>query len=426
MSATTWGFFVSDRVVRVERRAQAPAFWGTLFFAYALCALYAASMGNTIEAMRLDEYTHYTQVERFRQGDFRLLSDVLTTIPGYNLLIAALLRIFGADSFSAARLISSAGGLLAVAAFHRLRRDVVGRDDWMATAQFAVLPIFMLFVFMVQTDVLALALMLWAFWAAGRERHWLAGVCVLAAMCVRQNYVFWLTLLAWPTVRDAWQRRSIVSPLACARTLLPYLLAGCAFVVYWIINGSVSLSHAQAAAIHPDFTVHSGNLFYLMFLGALLWPLACVAAWRIFFADARARPWVLLAPLALAILYVSTFKVDHPYNLLQPPDLRDALLIRTRESMPWYCGFGAVAVFGGVGLLWHKLLTKDAVAFWAVTAAFVSLSWLIEQRYYLLPFALFMAWRVSDSRTLERVTLALWAPAAVLLFWGMMTGNLYI
>jgi alpha-1,2-glucosyltransferase len=411
--------------VRVEPRHQALAFWTGLFVVYAMCALYAASMGNTLEAMRLDEYTHYTQIERFRHGDFRVLGEVLTTIPGYHLLIAGLLWLFGADSFSAARLISSVSGLLTVAAFHSLRRDAVGRDDWLATAQFAVLPIFLLFTFMVQTDVLALGLMLWAAWAAGRQRHWLAGLLVIAAMCVRQNYVLWLVLLTWPLLREAWHQGATRSLSTLAGKMLPYVFAGCAFVTYWIVNGSVSLAHAQTT-VHPDASLHSGNLFYLMFVGALLFPLGCALAWSRYFADVRQRWWLVLIPVGLLVLFLLTFKVDHPYNLLQPPDLRDALLIRTRESTAWYYGFGAVALFGGIGLLWQKLLIRDAAMFWAVTVLFVSLSWLIEQRYYLFPFALFIAWRVPQRIGVERATLALWAPLAVLLFWGMMTGNLYI
>jgi alpha-1,2-glucosyltransferase len=418
------GVFVFWRE-RVTIRNQQLAFWASFAGAYALCAWYAASMGGSTAAMRLDEYTHFTQIELFRHGDFRVLSDALTTIPGYHFLIAVLLKIFGADSFSATRLINSLFGLPAVIAFYCLRRDTVGRDDWLATAQFAVLPIFMLFIFMVQTDVLALALMLWAFWAAGRQHHWLAGACVLAAMCVRQNYVFWIGLLAWPSVWTLWQQRSAAALVKCVREVLPYIVVGGVFVVYWIVNGSVSLSHAQTA-MHPDFALHTGNLFYLMFVGMLLLPFACMASWRQFIADVRSRPWRILVPLVLATLYLGTFKVDHPYNLLQPPDLRDALLIRTRESALWYCGFGLVAVFGGIGLLWQKLLTKDAVAFWVVTALFLSLHWLIEQRYYLLPVSLLLAWRVPQSVTVERATLALWAPLAVLLFWGMMTGNLYL
>jgi len=406
--------------VRAEAQTRVIGFWLALIAAYALCALYAAMVGE----MRLDEYAHFTQIQRFRDGDFRIL-DVLVAAPGYHLVIAALMRIFRADSFSAARVITSAFGFLAVAGFHCLRRDAVGRADFLATAQFAVLPIFLLLVFMVQTDVLSLALVLWSVWAAGRQRHWLAGALLLGAVCVRQNNVLWLVLMVWPSVRDSMRQSGAQRLAGSASTLLPYALVGAAFVAYWIVHGSVSMS-PTAALVHPDFSLHSGNLFYLMFVAALLFAWPFVKDWSRFCHAVRERWWLIVLPAGLAFLYLSTFTVDHPFNLLQPPDLRDWLLMRTQASPIWYAAFGAIAVFGGVGLIWQRLLIGNRALFWLVTALFVSLSWLIEQRYYLIPFALFLAWRAPESARVERATLALWAPVAVLFFWGMMTGQLYI
>ena len=391
-----------------------------MILAYTLCAIYAAR-----GEMRLDELAHFTQTYRFLHGEFLPLIDVLTTVPGYHLLLAGLMRLVDVDSFGAARLLSSLFGLLAVVGFHRLRKDAVGHEDFLATAQFAVLPVFLLFAFMVQTDALSLGLMLWATWAAGRQRHWLAGTFLMAAMCIRQNNVLWAALLAGPVIIDAWQQRARVKPVEVVQALLPYLLAGCVFVIYWIANGSVAVSHA-VTNIHPDLSLHSGNLFCMLVIAALLFVFPCLEAWSRFIADVRVTPWLIVVPLGLAVLYLLTFAVDNPYNLLQPPDLRNWVLMRTRESALWYCGFGTVAVFGGVGLLWQRLLLDKARLLWPLSALFVSLSWLIEQRYYLISYALFMAWRTPLSVTIERMTLALWSILAVLFFWGMMSGQLYI
>ena len=419
MSVTTWGFLVLAPRMRIEAGYRPVLFWSALTAVYALCACYAASIG----VMQLDEFDHFEQIQRFRHGIFSPFVETLTTIPGYHLVVAALLRLVGGDSFAAARLVTSVFGLFAVVGFHRLRSDAVGHEDYLATAQFAVLPIFFLFAFMVQTDAASLALTLWAAWAAGRQRHWLAGFFLLAAEGMRQNNVLWLALLAWPIVGRIGHTRAGLAGFA--QRILPYALAAAAFVAYWAGHGSVVLARGQLSA-HPDFSLHSGNLFYLMFLGAILFVFPCVDSWLRFVASVRQRPWLIAVPLGLAAAYLATFKVDHPFNLIQPPDLRDWLLMRTQASTLWYCGFGAVAVFGGLGLLWQKLLTRDTAVFWAVTALFVSLSWLIEQRYYLIPYALFMAWRAPQPEWAERATLALWAPLAVLLFWGMMTGQLYI
>ncbi len=417
------GILVSDNVKNSSgaRRSKGVAFWSLLIVGYALCALYSVHVG----VMRLDEPDHFEQIRLFRHGVFHPIVITLTTVPGYHLFLALLLKLLGTDSFAAARVLSSLFGLLAVVGFHRLRRDVVGRDDYLATAQFAVLPIFLLFVFMVQTDVASLALMLWATWAAGRQRHWLAGSLLLAAECVRQNNVLWLVLLVWPLLHLLAQQRSVRGVVQTLLGLLPYGLAGGIFTVYWLAHGTVVWAQNEIS-VHPDFSLHSGNLFCLMFFAAFLYVFPCMESWRRFIADVRTRPWLIVLPLLLLALYLGTFRVDHPFNLLRPPDLRNGLLMYTQASTLWYWGFALIAIFGGIGLLWQRLMITYAAVFWALTALFISLSWLIEQRYYLISFALFMAWRVAQTNTREYLTLALWAPFAVLFLWGMMTGLLYI
>ena len=96
------------------------------------------------------------------------------------------------------------------------------------------------------------------------------------------------------------------------------------------------------------------------------------------------------------------------------------------RSLSWHLAFGAVAVFGALGLLWQRLMLRPAWVLWPLAALFVSLSWLIEQRYALIPLALLLVWRQPAGRRIELATLALWAALAVLFFWGMISGRLYL
>ena len=398
-------------------RAHRLLFWSLLALIFVACAGYAAR-----GELRGDEYVHFEQVRRFVHGDFRLMRDALTMLPGYHLLLAAGLHLLGADGLGTARVLSGLTWLVAVVGFHALRRDAMGRDDFVATAQFVALPILLPFAFLVYTDALSLGLVLWAAWAAGRHRHGWAAAFLLGAMLVRQNNVLWLVLLAWPLL---WPLPARAEVLGRCRALLPYGVVGGAFLTYWIVNGSVSLSPTQAV-MHPDFSPHAGNGFYLGILAALLLPAQCIQGIARFLAAARARPWWLLLPVLLALVYLQAFRVDHPYNLGEPVALRNWLLHRTQQSLSWHLAFGAVAVFGALGLLWQRLMLRPAWVLWPLAALFVSLSWLIEQRYALIPLALLLVWRQPAGRRIELATLALWAALAVLFFWGMISGRLYL
>ncbi len=225
----------------------------TWLLATAIGALYAAAIVFSLHGTeRTDELYHYAQVYLFRHGEFRVLGYYLTTIPGYHAAVAALLWVSGLDSLAAARAITALFGLAAAAAFHSLRARAQPGTESLATAQFIVLPVLAPFFFLVYTDVLALALVLWATVATTRRKHVLSALIVSAALLVRQSDVVWAGFLAalavWPHVR---QPRSI-EPRELARLFVPYLLPVIAFLAFWAWNGSISLSRVQAGAASGD------------------------------------------------------------------------------------------------------------------------------------------------------------------------------
>ncbi|HJT98211.1 MAG TPA: hypothetical protein VJ696_07825, partial [Rhodanobacteraceae bacterium] len=232
----------------------------TWTLAIALGILYVAAIASFRSAGLLsDEAYHYAQIELFRRGEFRVLDLYLTTIPGYHALVAALLAITGSESLAAARTLTALFGLAAAAAFHLIRRETQRGTESIATAELLALPVLAPFLFLVYTDVLALALILWATLATLRGRHVLAAIALCATVLVRQNDVVWAGFLAALAVWPAWQERGFADPKRLAALLAPYLVPVGAFLAFWIWNGSISLSHEQAK-LHPELGLHTGNL----------------------------------------------------------------------------------------------------------------------------------------------------------------------
>jgi len=106
-----------------------------------------------------DELNHYSQIELFLRGEFRVFTRYLTTIPGYHAIVAAILKMTGGESLDAARLVNAAFALIAVAGFHALRKRLWPGTETLATAQLLALPILVPLFFLVYTDVLAIALL---------------------------------------------------------------------------------------------------------------------------------------------------------------------------------------------------------------------------------------------------------------------------
>ncbi len=165
--------------------------WAGFAFLYVMLAVLLGSVHPSA-----DEIVHYGQINRFDHGDFRVAYKYLTMLPGYHLVMSSVLWATGERSLEAARLLNAIFGVLAILAFHLLRKRIWPEESSLLTLQFALLPILLPYDFLVYTDVMSLGLVLAATAATVRSRHVLAGALMIAAMAVRQTNVIWLPLLA--------------------------------------------------------------------------------------------------------------------------------------------------------------------------------------------------------------------------------------
>ncbi|MEO7325518.1 MAG: hypothetical protein ABIW82_11880 [Dokdonella sp.] len=388
--------------------------------------LYAAAIVLSMAGVpRGDEVYHYAQIQLFRHGHWRVLDQYLTTIPGYHAVMALALRATGLDSLGAARAVNAAIGLVAAAGFLSLRRRLWPGTESLATAQFLALPILAPLFFLVYTDVLALALILWGAVAMLADRHRWAALALLGVVLVRQNDVVWAALFAsvaaWPLLRD----RGAAALRELLLRLWPYAIPLGAFLAFWAWNGSISLSHGQAA-LHP-LTLRLGNPFFTLLLAGMLFPLQVLAGLRDCAAQMRARPWLLALPAMGFALFWFGFHADNPYNGALPDFIpRNALLLRLDGNSIWRAGAGVVMMVAACGLATTALRPSGAWWLYPIAALFLAASWLIEQRYAIVPLVLWLAVREQRSRWIEIATLALWLVLAVWIFMGVAAGRFFL
>ena len=373
-----------------------------------------------------DELNHYSQIVLFRRGDWRIYTDTLTTIPGYHVLVAAILRLFGAESLNAARLVNAAFALIGIAGFHALRRRLWPGTETLATAQLLVLPILVPLFFLVYTDMLALAMLLWAAYATVTSRHLVSALLLTMLVGVRQNEVVWAGFLALLALWPIWRERGIAAWREILAQGLPYGVPVAAFLGFWAWNGSISLSHEQAA-LHPDLSLHLGNLFFALFLAGALLPLHALAGFRDFVAGARAKPWLLAIPIAVFAAFWWGFHADNPYNSVFPSYyIRNGLLIAIDAQPIVRAGAGIAVTLAACGLAGTRLRPAAAAWLYPFAALFLAASWLIEQRYALVPLVLWLAFREQRGRAIEWATAALWLVLAVFLFCGMIAIRFFL
>lgn len=388
--------------------------------------LYAAAIVLSFAgATRGDEVYHYAQIHLFLHGDWRVLDQYLTTIPGYHAVVALGLHATGLDSLGAARALNAAIGLLAAAGFLALRRRLWPGTESLATAQFLALPILAPLFFLVYTDVLALALILWAVVAMLAERHRWSALALFGVVLVRQNDVLWAGLVvaiaAWPLLREL----GVGALRELFARFWPYAIPLCTFLAFWAWNGSISLSHGQAA-LHP-LTFRFGNPFFTLLLAGVLLPLQALAGLRACAAYMRTRPWLLALPVAGFALYWFGFRADNPYNGALPDFIpRNAFLLKLDSDATWRTSAGIAMMLAACGFAPTALRPSSAWWLYPFATLFLAASWLIEQRYAIVPLVLWLAFREHRSRWIEIVTLALWLVLAVWIFLGVAAGRFFL
>src|SRR5690606_34167054 len=345
-----------------------------------LALLFAQASGRTIA----DESVHVPQIQWFLQGRFEA-HPLLTTIPGYHLLVAAVLKVLSIDSVAAMRAVGAVIGIACALVFRRIRTTLGDPDASRSAALLFFLPFLFPYYFLVYTDVLSLLLVLAALLATLDRRHMLAGLAVALSIGVRQNNVVWagfLPLFAlWPTLREAgwrpWRRAGTI-----ARVAWPYALPVAVFFAYWAWNGTISLSKTVAGG-HPDLKLHAGNVWFSLFLFFVFFPHDAWAGAKRFAAALRRNAWLLLLPLA--IIVVARLKGSYDNTQFTDYFIRNAIVEAVRHGGWERWAFGALVALSACSIAFVRFAVPQAWLVYQFAVFYLVASWLIENRYSIIP-----------------------------------------
>ena len=381
----------------------------------ALLWLIALIRARAINTLIVDELAHSAQIFSFLHGDLHDVNSNLSNIPGYHLLVAGIMKLFGSQSLAGARTVNMCFGLLGGVFFYLVRRELVQEHLSRTVAQFLFFPLLYPYCFLAYTDVLSVALVLAAFWTTLRDRHLWAALALIAAMAVRQNNVVWAGFLAlyalWPILRKTHWRPWLAASKVF-RIAWPYCTAALLFLAYWAWNGSIVFNNILTN-VAPDASLHWGNPFFFLFVAGILLPLQLWGGLRRFSLAARTNFWWLLLPLGIFAIYAEGFAVTCFGNLIGVDHfLHNAVLAAvTRNHWAWW-GFGLIATVAACGLAYTQFSVPQGWLLFPFAAFYLAASWLIEGRYSLIPFALWLALRREGRDTAERITLGVWVVLA--------------
>lgn len=375
---------------------------------------------------RVDESVHLEQIHDLEQGRWRL-DPRLTTLPGYHAVVAGTLRLVGASELPAARavtLVLSATTLLVFGAL--CSRYGSPKSTAFRVVQLAFLPILFPFFFLVYTDVPALLLVLLAVWLADRPRPVLAPLAALAAVLVRQSNIVWVAFVALVHLR-ALRRRDGERGRVLRRSEIlthaaPYGLLGVGFVVFVLLQGGVAMSQKR---LHPVGTLHMTNLYFFLFILLVCCLPLLEARGRRILDLLRRRPWIPALLIPALFPFAWSFELGHPHNRYLT-FLRNLILDFFRHDDLGLLVFYGACCAALLSLAVTPLKRPVAYALYPLGALFLASHWLVEQRYYLVPLALWQVFREDAPIWAEWRQIVYGAILTALIHLGITRGGFFL
>lgn len=397
-----------------------------LFFGLLLASLLALFWIFREGPRFVDEWGHGEQILRLAHGDFTRVS-YLTTFPGYHALMAVPVTLTGAESLVALRFFSFLGGAAALSFFFQIMTMLCARERYWRTVQLAWFPLLFPYWFLVYTDLWGLAAVLLAVWLALRKK---TGTCALAAalaVLIRQPNIFWAGLL-WlalmkPYCDFAAKDRGRRFCQGLGRTW-PFLMLFAAFLIFMGWNGGVALGDRSVQQVTLNLT----NVWFFLFTVCLLFLPDCVRGLRL--AGQRWRSERGFRLWTVGILGVSwglfglTYELSSLYNKINLDYVLHNSVLYAVATQPWarVMALGVIPL-GLAGWFLTPFLQERWR--WLLPLGLLSVAVLpyVEPRYYIVPFALFLAFRqplprrVEIGLTLFYGALSLWIDIAAFRMW---------
>lgn len=364
-----------------------------------------------------DEWVHFDQIHRIIAG-VPNRNPALTTFPTYHYLLAFPARFYPpAGGLPFLRMFAFFLSALSIVAFYRMASFVDSPSSLLRTLQYCFLPITFPLFFLLYTDLFSMAFIFAALYFVIRKRYTLAGIAALGAMITRQNNLIWI-LLCCVLIYDS--EKHFLTSLKKGWVFVLLLVA---FAIFAIVNHGVAIGDRDK---HP-WMLTSGNVFFMLLLFFIFFlPLHLKHSRDILDLIKRNKKTLLLIPL-LYLLYFFTFSPTHPYNQAAYSFfLRNRLLLFMNSSLLWKTLFFMPMIYSVFTLMVTKFIEPRYYWFYPASVLFVLPSWLIEQRYYLIPFSLFLIARKQDESLTENTLLIVYAPTAMFFLHGILADKFFL
>lgn len=369
-----------------------------------------------------DEGFHYYQIGKFIEGRYEL-SERVPMLPGYHLIVSLIARSAGVKSFTSVRLISTMFSFLLLGLFFLFAKDLHRGSRDIMTLQYYFFPTIFPYFSLLFTDILSAFMVLLSIYLITKKMNKLAWLSAACGFLVRQNNIVWIAFLAiYGYLTEFGWRLDAGRAKEYLKKNWAMLPAALLFVIFIVLNKGMAIGDK---CMHPSLKIYMGNIHFILFLYFFLFLPTNLYRFKDALGFAKKHAWIISALVIYAALSVLFFKNDHPWNS-DPFFIRNKILMFFMSSAPLKIVFFGICAASILLLCAVRLARREYYLMYPFTLLYIAPSWLIEQRYYIIPFTLFMLFKEEDPKRVQYAALFTYVCLSVFIFLGIDAGRFFL
>ena len=376
-----------------------------------------------------DEKSYNNQIQYLLKKNliFSNLREVgqTSTLPTYGFTLAACAKIFNNDSIQSLRLYSMVLSILSIIFFYQLSMQVAPAHALTKTLQYSFFPTAFPLFFLVYTDMTSMSFILLALWATLKRWRWAAAFFGFLSVLIRQNNIVWYlffflclyveengTHFSWDRVKQHLLKN------------WGFLVGFSLFALFIILNqGSIAIGDKKQ---HPAFSFHLGNIYFSLFIFFFLFLPFNLSNFKLVCQKILLNKKIIPLLLIAFLFYMGSFQSTHAYNSSERDYFLRNQILAFLMSTPWAKALAFIPMVYSALSLWVTCLRHPFMIWvYPFSALFLLPSWLIDPRYYLIPFTFFILFREQKSLRVEYGTVVYSVILSFVLFYKISTGRFF-
>jgi len=379
----------------------------------------------------VDEPIHYLQIRHFIDKDYTMVGG-LTVPPGYHAIIATLMGFLGLISSDSARLITALFlSITLIPAFYAITRS------WRKTLQFFFFPLMFIYYFLIYTDLMSLLFILMAIVALNYNKYNWSGIFFICSMFIRQNNIIWLLYgLAFIIIEYyintrpwSWDWKSLLEKkIVLLKQTWTYIIGIILILVFIILNKGLVIGDRGS---HP-LGLYTTNIYYMLFIVFLMFLPSIILRVKDMW-DWITKHVILSIGIVIIGILLSLFNLsnNHWYNnqiingsVMNTGVIHNIIMMWAVTNPLTRILFFIPIIIAVFYLIIAKLKYPINYLIYPFSILTVITSQMVESRYYIIPLALFLAFREEGTDREEYYLLGYFILLAVIMFTGILRHSL--